>query len=76
MTSVEILFHTAAPLTGSEAATSALAKLRDVYGIRRLSFDAAAGTLRVEYDASRLNAAALAKLLRGAGLVIAPPENP
>ena len=32
---------------------------RDVYGIRRLSFDRAARTLRVEYDATRLNAAAV-----------------
>ena len=76
MTSVEILFHTAAPHASSEAAASALAKLRDVYGIRRLSFDAAASALRVEYDATRLNAAAVAKLLRQAGLVIAPQENP
>ena len=35
----------------------ALANARDVYGIRRLSFDRAAQTLRVEYDATRLNAA-------------------
>jgi hypothetical protein len=68
MTTVEILFRTAAPPT--EAAAFALANAREVYGIRRLAFDRAARTLRVEYDASRLNAAAVAKLVRQAGLEI------
>lgn len=46
----------------------ALASTRDVYGIRRLSFDRAASTLRVEYDATRLNAATVTQLVRRAGL--------
>ncbi len=50
--------------------SSALASTKDVYGIRRLSFDHAARTLRVEYDATRLNAASVAKLVRQAGLDI------
>jgi hypothetical protein len=70
MTTVEILFDCAAPPT--EQAALALADTKDVYGIRRLSFDRAAGTLRVEYDATRLNCAAVAKLLRQAGLEIVP----
>jgi hypothetical protein len=41
-----------------------------VYGIRRLTFDRAACTLRVEYDATRLDPAAVAKLVRQAGLQI------
>ncbi len=69
MTTVEILFRYAAPPT--DAISSALANAREVYGIRRLSFDRAAGTVRVEYDATRLNAAAVAKLVREAGLEIA-----
>jgi hypothetical protein len=70
MTTVEIVFRCAAPPT--EQAALALAGAKDVYGIRRLGFDRAAGTLRVEYDATRLNSAAVAKLIRQAGLEIAP----
>jgi hypothetical protein len=70
MTTVEILFHYAAP--PSESETFALSEIREVYGIRRLSFDRAARTLRVEYDATRLNAAAVSKLVRQAGLEILP----
>ena len=68
MTTVEILFRTAAPV--SETAASALAGTREVYGIRRLTFDRATQTLRVEYDATRLNAATVAKLVRQAGVQI------
>ena len=49
----------------------ALAHARDVYGIRQLNFDRDARTLRIEYDATRLNAAAVTKLVREAGLDIA-----
>jgi hypothetical protein len=68
MTTVEILFHYLEQ--PSEAVTRALASTREVYGIRRLSFDRAAQTLRVEYDATRLNAAVVARLMRQAGLEI------
>ena len=68
MTSVEVIFRYAAPPT--EAVTFALAAVREVYGIRRLTFDRSARTLRVEYDATRLNPAAVAKLVRQAGLEI------
>jgi hypothetical protein len=68
MTTVDILYRYATP--PSETAVSALADAKDVYGIRRLSFDRAALTLRVEYDATRLNAAAVATLVRQAGIDI------
>ena len=68
MTTVEILFRYAAPPT--EVITRALANAREVYGIRMLTFDRAARTLRVEYDATRHNAAAVTKLVRQAGLKI------
>ena len=81
MTSVEILFRYAMPPT--EAVTLALANAREVYGIRRLNFDRAARTLCVEYDATRLNAAAVTNLVRQAGLEIeavaaadSPPQPP
>jgi len=79
---VDVVFRYATPPT--EAVTFALANTREVYGIRRLSFDREAHTLRVEYDATRLNAAVVAQLVRRAGLQLveevplalppAPPE--
>ena len=68
MTTVDILFRYATPPT--EAVAFALANLREVYGIRSLRFDREARTLLVEYDATRLNAAAVTKLVRQAGLQI------
>jgi hypothetical protein len=83
MTNVDILFRYVTPPT--ERVTLALASAKDVYGIRHLSFDRAAHTLRVEYDATRLTSAAVTKLVRQAGLEIAeelalilppPPAEP
>lgn len=60
----------------------ALSGMREVYGIRQLHFDRAAHTVRVEYDATRLNGAMVAALLRRAGLELAeelslvPPPPP
>ena len=78
MTTVEILFRYASQPT--PAMTHALAGTREVYGIRRLSFDRAAHMVRVEYDATRLNAASVTRLLRQTGLdiekempLVAPP---
>jgi hypothetical protein len=68
MTTVDILFHYQEQPT--DAVAFALANAREVYGIRGLSFDRAAQTLRVEYDATRLNAATVTKLVRQAGLDI------
>jgi hypothetical protein len=68
MTTVDILFHYAAPPT--EAVTFALGNMREVYGVRRLTFDRELRTLRVEYDATRLDPASVAKLVRQAGLDI------
>jgi hypothetical protein len=69
MTTVEILYSYTTP--PSEQAVFALAAAKDVYGIRRLSFDHTARTLRIEYDATRLTAAAVTKLVLQAGLDIA-----
>ncbi len=68
MTTVDITYRYAAPPT--EQVALALSRARDVYGIRQLSFDRETRTVRVEFDATRLNAAAVAKLLRNAGLEI------
>ncbi len=81
MTTVEILFRFTAP--PNEAESFALADVRDVYGIRRVSLDSVACTVRVEYDATRLTAASVTKLIRMTGLEIAeelalipPPAEP
>jgi hypothetical protein len=80
MTTVDILFRYAAPPT--EPQVFALANARDVYGIRRISFDHAARTVRVEFDATRLNAAMVTQLIRRAGvqiteeLALIPPPAP
>ena len=71
MTTVEILFRYAAPPTNIDAVTRALANTREVYGMRKLKFDRAARTLRVEYDATRLTAAAVTRLILQTGIEIA-----
>jgi hypothetical protein len=81
MTTVEILFrYSGLP---SEPEIFALANAREVYGIRRLSFDRAASTLLVEYDATRLNSATVTQLVRRSGLqlieevpLVLPPPPP
>jgi len=83
MTTVDILLHYATPPT--EAVATALASAREVYGIRRLTFDRVAHTLRVEYDATRLSSAEVTQLVRQSGLqvieevplaVAPPPPEP
>ena len=77
---MEIVYrYTAQP---GDAAAIAVAGICDVYGIRGIRFDHAARTLSVGYDASRLKAASVTKLVRQAGLEIAeivpliPPQPP
>lgn len=80
MTTVEVLYRYDTPPTDQVA--MALGRARDVYGIRKLVIDSAVRTVRVEYDATRLNAPAIAKLLQEAGLDLAeqislvPPPPP
>ena len=80
MTTMEIVYrYTKAP---NESVALAVAGICDVYGIRGIKFDPAAQTLCVDYDASRLNAATVTKLVRQAGMEIAeivpliPPQPP
>lgn len=68
MTTVDVLFSYTTPPT--EQAVLALAATKDVYGIRRLSFDREARTLLVEYDATRLTTAAVLSLVRQSGLEV------
>ena len=48
----------------------AMARVREVYGVRALAFDEREKTVRVEYDATRLNEPMIHQLLRRAGLDI------
>ncbi len=65
MTAVEIMFRYGMPPGESEM--NALGSVSDVYGIRRVQFNESERTIRVEYDATRLNEATVEGLLRQAG---------
>jgi hypothetical protein len=66
MTQLEVSFRYGS--VPGEREMRALDSVRDVYGIRRLSFDQPGRIIRVEYDASRLKEPAVASLLRNAGI--------
>jgi hypothetical protein len=53
-----------------EKTMRALAGMREVYGIRRITFDEKERVVRVEFDASRMKEPVIAGLLRGAGVDI------
>lgn len=80
MTTMEIVYRYSVP--PGDAVAVALAGICDVYGIRGIKLDRAAGTLCVGYDASRLKAPTVTRLVRLAGLEIAeivpliPPQPP
>jgi len=68
MTTVDVLYrYGAAP---SESAMIALNDLREVYGIRRIDFAEAEKTVRIEYDATRLNEPTIRGLLNRTGMNI------
>jgi len=68
MTAVEVLFRYGMP--PGEKEMGALGQVSDVYGIRRVRFNEPERTIRVEYDATRLNDAVVEGLLRRAGFDI------
>ena len=51
----------------------AIDSMREVSGIRSVRFNAKERTVRVEYDASRLNQDAVARMLRQAGIDVREP---
>ena len=66
MTTVEVVFtYGAVP---DEAVLRGMDDLREVYGIRRVRFNEKDQSVRVEYDATRLNEDSVASLLRRAGI--------
>ena len=68
MTTVDVTYRYAAP--PRERSALALASLREVYGIRRVDLDERAGTIAIEYDATRLSEPIVRQLLRRTGLVL------
>ena len=78
MTYLDVEFgYSAVP---GESELRAIDGMREVYGVRQVSFDEKERTVRVEFDASRLNHAGVARLLRQAGVDVgeplAPPNRP
>jgi len=69
MTALDVTFHYAVP--PGERTMQAIAAMREVYGIRALRFDEKNRTVRVEFDASRLNEEIVESLLRRAGIDLA-----
>jgi hypothetical protein len=83
MTQLDVVYRYG--VTPTESATRSMAKIREVYGVRRMELDEANKTVRVEYDASRLTEPVIHQLLRRAGLdiveavpmfVTPPPPEP
>ena len=68
MTAVEVLFRYGRP--PGEREMGALGQMSDVYGIRRVQLNEPQRSIRVEYDATRLNESTVEKLLRSAGFDI------
>ena len=66
MTYLEVVYRYGA--VPGEAELKAIDGMREVYGVRRVQFNAKERTVRVEFDASRLKADAVTKLLRQAGV--------
>jgi hypothetical protein len=74
MTNVEVLFRYDSHPT--EAAMAALGNMGEIYGIRRVAVNQAWQTIRIEYDATRLNAATVGQLLRRAGINVSEELPP
>lgn len=68
MTAVDVCFHCNTP--PDDRRIRGIDRLWEVYGIRRIHFEQREQSIRVEYDATRMNAAMVATLLRRAGLDI------
>ena len=68
MTYLDVVFRYGS--VPGETQLRAIDGMREVYGIRGVRFNETDRTVRVGYDASRLKADAVAKLLRQAGVDI------
>ena len=66
MTQLEVAYRYGAD--SSESVMRAIDSIREVYGVRKVTFDEKQHHVRVEFDASRLKEPAIASLLRSAGV--------
>jgi hypothetical protein len=66
MTLLDVVFKYGTP--PGEKEMGALNNAWEVYGVRKIKFDEKEHTIRVEYDASRLNDGEIASILRRAGI--------
>ena len=66
MTLLEVAYRYAVPPT--EGTMRAIDSVREVYGVRRITFDEKDRIVRVEFDASRFKEPVVAALLRQAGV--------
>ena len=66
MTAVDVCFRYGT--VPGELEAQALNGAREIYGIRKITFDEKDRTVRVEYDATRFDETTVANLLRRAGL--------
>ena len=71
MTYLDVVFQYGA--SPGESALRAIDGMHEVYGVRSVQFNVKERTVRVEFDASRLKAEAVAKLLRQAGVDVREP---
>lgn len=68
MTQLDVVYRYGVP--PGEQELRAISSAREVYGIRKISFDEPERTVRVEYDATRMNEQTVAGILRRAGIDI------
>ncbi len=66
MTYLEVVFRYGA--TPGETELRAIDGMREVYGVLRVDFNSQERSVRVRFDASRLKADAVSRLLRQAGV--------
>lgn len=66
MTLLDVVFRYGSP--AGEKEMMALNNAWEVYGVRQIKFDEKEHTVRVEYDATRLNDGEIAAILRRAGI--------
>jgi hypothetical protein len=66
MTLLDVAYRYVSP--PDQATMRALDNVREVYGVRRITFDESARIIRVEFDASRFKEPVMADLLRRTGL--------
>lgn len=66
MTTVDVVYRYGTP--PGELEVRAINSAREVYGVRKITFTEKESTVRIEYDATRLDEREVANILRRCGL--------